>query len=125
MPGEHAQIFTVLADIYKDAKEAHGIKGPVPVILAEDETKVCSRVSYEQCFDTLAGFCGSKENHACISNYKPRVSNGEGGYNTILECFRGDKVGGFARVIVVSPIHAKLLRLVLCVSCTCNCFDSQ
>lgn len=96
--------------------------GLVLVILAEDETKVHSRVSYEQRFDTLARFC---ENHVCISNYKRCVGTGEGSYNTILECFQGDKVGGFARVIVISPLHAKLPRLVLCVSCTCNYFDSQ
>jgi len=56
VPGEHREIFAALGDIYRDAKSAHGITGPVPVILAEDETKVRSRVCYEQRFDTLAGF---------------------------------------------------------------------
>ena len=125
VPGEHGDIFAAVAEIYKDAKLAHNILGQVPVILAKDETKVRSRVSYEQCYDTLAGFCGPKENHVCISSYKPVVGTGEEGYNRILECFRGDKVGGFARIIMVSPLHSKLPRLVLCVSCTCNCFDSE
>jgi len=53
------------------------------------------------------------------------VGNVEEGYNKILEIFRSNKVGGFARVIMVSPLHDKLPRLVLYVSCTCNCFDSQ
>jgi hypothetical protein len=123
--GEHGEIFAAVAEIYKDAKAAHGITGPIPVILAEDETKVRSRVSYEQRFDTLAGFCGPKDNHMCVSDYKPNVGIGEDGYNKILNCFRSDKVGGFARVVMVSPLHDKLPRLVLCVSCTCNCFNSQ
>ena len=38
--GEHVDIFQSVAKIYKDAKAAHGIVGPVLVILVEDETKV-------------------------------------------------------------------------------------
>ena len=123
--GEHGEIFAAIANIYKDAKAAHGIVGSVPVILAEDETKVRTRVSYDQRFDSLAGFCGPKENHLCISNYKPIVGNGETGYNKIVDCFCSDRVAGFARVLMVSPLHEKLSKLVLCVSCTCNYFDSQ
>ena len=40
VPGEHGEIFAALAEIYNNAKVAHGITGPVPVIPAEDETKV-------------------------------------------------------------------------------------
>ena len=60
--GEYGDIFASVANIYKDAKMAHGITGPVLVILVEDETKVRSRVAYEQRFDNLSGFCGSKKN---------------------------------------------------------------
>ena len=94
--GRHGEIFAALAKIYIDAKTAHGIIGPVPVILAKDETKVRSRVSYEQQFDSLAGFCRPKENHVCISSYKPSIGSGEEGYNQIMQCFHSDKVGGFA-----------------------------
>ena len=38
--GEHAEIFSALAQIYRDSKLAHYIVGPCLVILAEDETKV-------------------------------------------------------------------------------------
>ena len=81
--GKHAEIFAAIADIYKDAKAAHGIIAAILVILAKDETKIRSRVAYEQHFDSLSGFCGPKENHVCVSNYK-RV---EAGYNKILESF--------------------------------------
>jgi hypothetical protein len=45
MPSEHASIFKVVAEIYKATKEVHGVGGVVPVILAEDETKVKQRIS--------------------------------------------------------------------------------
>ena len=44
--GEHGDIFVVIVEIYKDAKATHGIVGPVPVILAEDKTKVKFCVAY-------------------------------------------------------------------------------
>lgn len=45
--GEHSEIFAAVAEIYRNAKAAHDITGPVPVILAEDETKVRGQVAYE------------------------------------------------------------------------------
>ena len=73
----------------------------------------------------MIGFCGPKDNHSCVSNYKPTIGVGEVGYNKMVDSFRLDKVGGFARVIVVNPLHPKLPRLVLVACCTCGCFDSS
>lgn len=44
---EHIESFATVAQIYKDAKAAHNIMGLVPVILAEDETKVKGIVAWE------------------------------------------------------------------------------
>jgi hypothetical protein len=41
----------------------------------------------------------------------------------IVDSFRHDKVAAFTRVILINPLHGKLPRLVLSLSCTCNCFD--
>jgi hypothetical protein len=38
-------VFRSIANIYKDAMPVHGVTRPVSVILAEDETKMKSRVS--------------------------------------------------------------------------------
>ena len=122
--GEHEEIFQSIASIYIDAKAAHGLSRPIPVILAEDETKVKSHVFWEAWSDTLVGFCGLIENHNCVTTYKPVVGVAEVGYNKVLQSFRQDKVGSFARVIVVNPLHEKLPRLVLVACCTCGCFDS-
>ena len=45
--GEHSVLFIQVAKIYENAMEAHGINGPVPVILLEDEMKVILRVASE------------------------------------------------------------------------------
>ena len=123
--GEHADIFKSVAKIYTDAKKALGISGPIPVILAEDETKVRGRVSWEARWDTLLRFCGPIDNHKCITDYKPVVGESEVGYSKMVDSFRLDKVGGFARVIMVNPMHEKLPRIVLVACCTCGCFDAS
>jgi len=105
VPSKHANFFATLVEIYKDAKKTHGIIGLVPMILAKDETNVRSRVCYKQRFDPLVRFCRPKETHICILHYKPLVGIMEGGYNKILEYFHFHKIGGFARVVVMSPLY--------------------
>jgi hypothetical protein len=61
----------------------------------------------------------------CISTYRPIVGNGEAGYEGIVGTFEGAKRGGFARLIMVNPLHEALPKLVLVVSCTYNYFDSK
>ena len=61
--GEHSALFAAVADIYREAKANHRVEGPVPVILAEDETKVKAHISWDARSDGLVGFCGVKENH--------------------------------------------------------------
>jgi hypothetical protein len=42
----------------------------------------------------------------------------------IVDTFRTNKMGLFTHIIVVNPLHANLPRLVLALSCTCNCFNA-
>jgi hypothetical protein len=121
--GEHRQVSQSVAEVYRHAKLKCKVTGPIPVILAEDKTKVKSRVCWEQKWDSLAGFCGPKENHMCVPLYKVVVGSGESGYEKIVDSFQKDKIGGYARVIVVCSLHSALPRLVLSVTCTCGCFD--
>jgi hypothetical protein len=118
-------LFVFVAHIYREAKVNHGVEGPILVILAEDETKVKARVSWDARSNGLVGFCGVKENRLCISIFRPHVGNGESGYAAIVDSFRQNVKGNFARVIMVNPLHALLPRLVLVVSCTCNRFNSD
>lgn len=54
---------------------------------------------------------------------RPIVESGESRYSKFVESFWINKIGGFARVFVVNLLHYKLLRQVLTISYTCNCFD--
>ena len=75
--GERPKIFAVVAQIYKDAKEKHGVTGPVPVNLSKDETKVKGRVSWEAKWDILARFCSAKVDHVYFTKFKHVVGDGE------------------------------------------------
>ena len=103
VPGEHVDIFRSVAQIYKQAKETYGILGPIPVILAEDETKVKGRIAWDHRWDTLEGFCGPKDDHICDSNYNVVVGMGDFCYNNIVDSFRTNRVGVFARIIIMNP----------------------
>ena len=46
-------------------------------------------------------------------------------YNSILDSFAKNQIVGFARVIIVNPLHERSPKLTLFVYCTCNCFDAQ
>jgi hypothetical protein len=111
--------------IYKGAKIAHEIvgRGTILVILAEDETKVKGRVAWDQKFNTLVGSCELEKHHVCMSDFKPIVGSGNDDYNTIIDSFTNNRVGEFARVVMVNPVHQSLLMFVLVVHCTCNCFN--
>jgi hypothetical protein len=102
----------------------HGVHCPVPVLLFEDETKVKARIAWDSTNDVLTGFYGKKDDHKCMPLFKCTVGEGEVGYKYILEAFQGNRIGSFARVILVNPLHSKLPRLVLVVFCTYNCFDA-
>lgn len=58
-----------------------------------------------------------------MSIFKPIVGSGNDAYNNIFDSFTNNCVGGFAKVVMVNPLHQSLPRLVLVVSCTCNCFN--
>ncbi len=59
VPSEHV-IFKCVAKFYKEAKQVHKIGGLVLVILAKNETKVKSKVSWDSRGDNLIGFYGAK-----------------------------------------------------------------
>jgi hypothetical protein len=123
--GEHVAIFKCVAKNYKEAQQVHNIGGLVPIILAEDETKVKSKVSWDSKGGNLIGFCGAKENHYCVTNFSPIIGIREVGYDNILEAFTSNKIASFAKVTIVNPLYEKLPRLVLIVCWTCNCFNAN
>ena len=105
LTGEHAVIFKCIADIYVEAKVLHGIHGPVPVLLSEDETKMKAHIAWDFTNDVLTGFCRKKDDHKCTPLFRCIVGEDEVGYKNILEAFQRNMIGSFARVIMVNPLH--------------------
>ncbi len=123
--GEHESIFKSVASIYKNAKKALQIETDIPVILAEDETRVKSMIRWDAKKDTLVGFCGNENSHTCISGFEIVVGDEEMGYNKIANAFRECCKGKYARIIMVNPLHEKLPQLLLACSVTCNRFKAN
>jgi hypothetical protein len=107
--GEHIKNFRCITKIYKNTDITHGIVGLVPMILVEGKTKVKARICKEPKYGTLAGFCGVKENHVCLSHFKPVLGIGDKGYASLVDAFRNNPMGGFNRVIMVNPLHENCL----------------
>ena len=125
IPGEHEHIFEAVGKIYASYKAKHGIYGPIPVCLAEDETIVKKYVRWVAKSDTLVGFCGLKEEHQCQSHFLVTVGEGDAGYEIITNSFKNNVIGHYARVIIANPLHEKLPRLVVVVHPTCNKFNAN
>lgn len=58
---ENEHIFEAVRKVYASYKAKHGIDGPIPVLLAKDETIVKKYVRWVAKSDTLVGFCATKE----------------------------------------------------------------
>ncbi|KAL3683565.1 hypothetical protein R1sor_001587 [Riccia sorocarpa] len=123
--GLQLQNFQEINNILSAAKLYHGIQSNVPVILAEDETRVKPRVRWEPRRDTLIGFCGEKVEHVCKVGIEIEVGSGEAGYSKIVDSFEHNIQGSYVRVVIVNPLHVKLPKLVLFASTTCNSFSAD
>ena len=117
-----------IALIYSEsiAKQFKNSGSLVPVLAAEDETAIISKVMYSQKKDELLGFCGVKgPNHQCLDHFTIKVGEGEEGYNTIFSAFRNNVIGNYARAIILNPLAPNLPRLPILVMATCNCFNAD
>ena len=114
--------------LFSELKKKHNVP-LVPVLTAEDETAVKSYVTYEQDSDTLVGFCGEatddKNSHRCMPNVTVVIGDGEAGYTRICEAFSSKKKAGYARVILLNPLHPVYPRVTLLLQATCNKFTSD
>jgi hypothetical protein len=91
--------------------------------LVEDEINVIkSKIACDSNIDNLIGFCGAKVDHHYVSNFL-LVGIKKFGYNKILDAFTNKINGIFVTILIVNPLHEKLLILVLVVCCIYNYFD--
>lgn len=117
--------FEVLAKVYKEAMQSIGLC-KIPVEAAEDETAIVQEVSYLQERDVLTGFCGAVgADHMCSDDFNIKIGEGEEGYNAITDAFSKNKIGNYARVILINPLHPALPKLPAMIMPSCNCFDHK
>ena len=117
-----------IAVIYRESisKQLKNKGSLVPVLAAEDETAVISKIMYSQEKDELMGFCGVKgPDHQCLDHFTVKVGDGEEGYNTIFSAFRNNVIGNYARAIILNPLAPNLPRLPILIMPTCNRFDTD
>ena len=80
--GTDTKVKITSRQVYASYKSKHNIKGPIPVLFAEDETVVKKYVRWVEKSDTLVRFYGKKE-HKCQSHFLVTISEGVTRYNII------------------------------------------
>ena len=90
---------------------------------AEDETAIKKLVHYDQKTDRLIGFCGKEEEeHTCDAQLELKVGDD---YEQLLQMFKDHHIGGYARVIMLNPLHPSLPCMPVYLQCSCNRFNTQ
>ncbi len=87
------------------------------------EIKVKSKIVCNSEDENFINFCDVKVDDHCASNFLHVVEIEEVGYNIILKAFTNNTIASFVKVLIVNLLYGKLLKLVLVVCSTCNCFD--
>eukprot|EP00112_Aurelia_sp_Birch-Aquarium-sp1_P008356 Seg1918.2 transcript_id=Seg1918.2/GoldUCD/mRNA.D3Y31 product="hypothetical protein" protein_id=Seg1918.2/GoldUCD/D3Y31 len=118
-----------ICQIYRGLMEKLSIKR-VPVLTAEDETSIKAVVEYNQKTDQLVGFCGVKsenpKDHHCLQESATIVlGDDQDSYDHLRNAFQNYKIGGYARIILLNPLHVSLAGIVVLFASTCNKFSHQ
>jgi len=125
IPREHKHIFEAVKNVYASYKAKHGIDGPIPVLLTEDETIVKKNVRWVAKSDTLVGFCGTREEHQCQSHFLLTVGDRVVGCEIIIDSFKNNVMGHYSHVIILKPLHERLPHLVMVIHPTRNRFNAN
>ena len=74
---------------------------------AEDETVIIGHIQWDYVVnDDSWGWCGrSGANHECEPAFVHVVGDDDDAYGRLIEAYRTYKVGGFAWVIMLNPVH--------------------
>jgi hypothetical protein len=120
------QVFEHLAHMYGQIKSSVGVSGNVLVQTAEDETVIIGQVQWDSKTDQGWGWCGQKQdNHVCDPSFVHVVGDDDQAYERLVQAYRDNKIAGFARVIMINPLHQKIPPLVVLLQATCNTFTHE
>ena len=108
------RVFKHLAELYKSIKASKQISRDVLVETAKDETVIIEKCEWNKGNDQGWGWCGLEgQEHECDPDFIHNVGDGEDAYQRLVEAFRNNRVAGFARVILINPLHADLPPFVV------------
>ena len=113
-----------ISEYYRTCKEKIGEQRPVPYLVAEDETAIKPRTSYDERLDCVWRFCGLGKDHKCSSTHLIHVGNDDHAYGKLLESMKNSRIASYARVMMMNPLHERLPRIVLHLQPPCNCFTA-
>ena len=118
------RVFQNLARMYGNIKRAKKIVGNVLVETAEDETVIIGKVEWDSKTDQGWGWCGRNgDNHVCQEGFVHVVGADDDAYQNLTDAFKNNCVAGYARAILINPIHKDLPPLVALLQAVCNKFD--
>jgi hypothetical protein len=143
--GIRAENFADAATIMTAHMKRLNIKPPVLHEVAEDETAVQHGADYHAPTDCLVGFCGpvcSKRHHIvgrckCVDRHKccvngdgsillgPSLDNDPSVYNAIVNAFKTQKIATQGRVMLITPHHPDLPKLVIMWAPTCGALNAK
>ncbi len=123
------RVFRHLAKIYRNIKEKKKIEGDVLVETAEDETVIIGKIEWDSKRDEGWGWCGrsgdKNRKHTCDEGFVHVVGDGNDSFEKLEDAFKNNVIGGYARVVLINPIHRNLPPLVVLLQAVCNKFDSD
>ena len=145
--GVHRRNFKIIRDLYKDIMALKGIKGPIPCLLAEDETAINAVLRWDAKTDTIVGSCGPLcalgcatkkackargcgDPHACLfttDRICMIVGDNGASFQRLEDFVKSQRVARFLRIraIIVNPLHPDLPQIPLVLVATCSTFDYQ
>ena len=120
------RVFSHVAKIYSHIKAEKNISGDVLVETAEDETVIISKCEWDCNSDQVWGWCGVNNlHHKCDPDFVHIIGNDDNSYDELLAAFRNNRMAGFARIVMVNPIHYDLPPMVVLLQANCNKFDAS
>ena len=91
---------------------------------AEDETVIISKCQWDVKRDEGWGWCGQEgENHQRDPAFVHVIGDDDNAYVRLVDAFRNNRIAGFARVILLNPVHQDLPPFVVLLQAVCNKFD--
>ena len=118
------RVFEHIAKIYSSIKSNKMIKGDVLVQTAEDETVIIGKCEWDIHRDEGWEWCGKeRDDHVCDPTFVHNVGSDDNAYARLVDAFNQNRVAGFARVIMLNPIHKDLPPFVILLQAVCNKFD--